>query len=50
MRTLRAAALVLVLPFAGCIFAFDDGGQAGLEKRIGRLEKRVNRLEHPPER
>ena len=50
MRGARAAALLLVLPFTGCIFAVDHGGRKGLEKRIEKLEKRVQRIEHQPER
>lgn len=42
----RFAALLLVLPFAGCIFAVDNGGKSGLEKRVKTLEKRIDRLEH----
>jgi len=50
VRGARAAALLLVLPFTGCIFAVDHGGRKGLEKRIEKLEKRVQRIEHQPER
>ena len=45
MRFLRAAAVLLLLPLPGCIFAVDQGGRRGLEKRIERLEKRIQRLE-----
>jgi len=45
VRRLRVAALVLVLPFAGCILAVDHGGRGGLEKRIEKLEKRVDAIE-----
>ena len=48
MRGARAAALLLVLPFAGCIFAVDHGGRKGLEKRVERLEKRIQDLERNP--
>jgi hypothetical protein len=39
------AALLAVVPLAGCIFAVDRSGQWGLEKRVQKLEKRVDRLE-----
>jgi len=45
VRAARAAALLLALPFAGCIFAVDEGGRSGLEKRVERLEKRMQDLE-----
>ena len=54
MRAPRAAALLLfiplLLPLAGCVTAVDTGGQAGLQKRVDRLEKRIRELEegeHP---
>jgi hypothetical protein len=45
VRGARAAALLLVLPFAGCIFAVDHGSRKGLEKRIDKLEKRIQDIE-----
>ena len=44
-RLVRLAAVLAVLPLAGCIFAVDGGGKRGLEKRIERLEKKVDHLE-----
>ena len=50
MRGALAAALLLVLPSAGCIVAVDHGGQGTLEKRIDKLEKRIQRLDPQPKR
>jgi hypothetical protein len=44
-RLARVAAVLAVLPLAGCILAVDHGGRRGLEKRIEKLEKRTRHLE-----
>jgi hypothetical protein len=45
VRAARFAALLLALPAAGCIFAVDNGGKSGLQKRVQKLEKRIQKLE-----
>lgn len=45
MRIARVAAVLAVLPLAGCILAVDHGSRKSLEKRIVKLEKRAEALE-----
>ena len=46
-RVRRAAALLLLLPAAGCVFAVggDDEGNEALRDRVRALERRIDRLE-----